>query len=100
MNKAVINHMRSMSRHLGEIQNDVENCQLGLAFLGDVFKACKGMTIDEASAKGLGHIIHTLNVDLEGTDADFDELRKFFGSCEGEEAIDLDHMGGLGPAKD
>ena len=99
MNKAVINHMRSMSRHLSDIQDDVENCQAGLAFLGYVFKACKGMTIDEESAKGLGYIIHTMNIDLVGTDADFDELRKFFGSCEEEQAIDLDQMGGHGPAK-
>ncbi len=100
MNKAVINHMRSMSLRLGEIQNGVESCRSGLAFLGDVFKACNGMTMDETSAKGLGHIIHILNVDLEATDADFDELRKFFGTGDGEQVIDLDQMDGHGPAKD
>ncbi|UJX41092.1 hypothetical protein K9F62_20835 [Desulfovibrio sp. JY] len=96
MSNPAINRMRTLSLHLSDIQNDVENCQAGLAFLGDVLKACRRMTMDGTSAKGLGHIIHTLNVDLEGTDADFDELRKFFGAGDGERVIDLDQMGGHG----
>jgi hypothetical protein len=94
MSRQITNHMRSMSRHLGEIQDGVENCRAGLAFLGYVLKACRGMTMDETSAKGLGHIIHTLNVDLEATEADFDELGKYFGVGEGEQVIDLDQMSG------
>jgi len=89
-----------MSRHLGEIQDGVESCRSGLAFLGYVLKACRGMTMDETSAQGLGHILHTLNVDLEATEADFEELGKFFGGDEEEHVIDLDQMGGHGPAKD
>lgn len=100
MGNAVINHMRTMSRHLQEIQEGVENCRSGLAFLGDILKACGGMTMDERSAKGLGYIIHILNVDLEATDANFDELGKFFGIGEGEEVVNLDQMGGHGPTKD
>jgi hypothetical protein len=94
MSRPVINHLRAMSRRLNEIENCVENCRAGLAFLGYALKACRGMTMNEPSAKGLGHIIHTLNVDLEATEADFDELGKFFSSGDGEQVIDLDQMSG------
>ena len=99
MSRPVIDHMLDMARHLGDLQDGVESCRSGLAFLGYVLKACRGMTMDERSAKGLGHIIHTLNVDLEATEADFDELGKFFGGDEGEHVIDLDQMGGNGQEK-
>ena len=100
MNRAVVDNLRTMSRHLGEIQDGVESCRSGLAFLGYAFKACCGMTLDERSAKGLGHILHILNVDLEATESEFEAVEQFLSDGQEEHVIDLDQMGGHGPAKD
>ena len=100
MSSPSTSYLHNMSRHLGEIQDGVESCRSGLAFLGYVLKACRGMTMDETSAQGLGHILHTLNVDLEATESEFEAVEQFLSDGQEEHVIDLDQMGGHGPAKD
>lgn len=99
MNRPVLDQRSEMAQHLEEVQRGVEDCRAGLTFLGYVFKRCDGMDLGERSAKGLGHILHSLVADIEGIEGDFDTLEQFFKGQAGEQVIDLDHMGGRGQGR-
>jgi hypothetical protein len=99
MDRATMDQRRSMARHLVEIQRGTEDCRAGLAFLGQVFKECGDMTLNDQAAQGLGHILHSLVADIEGIEGDLDKLEQYFHGGEGEQPIDLDRVGGRVPAK-
>jgi len=94
-----LSRVQSLSLCLADIPDSLADCRAGLVFLGDLCKKCPGLALTEVTARGLGHILHGLTADIEGTESGFKALEQFFTGRQEEHAIDLDQMDGHGPAK-
>ena len=91
-----LSRVQSLSLCLADIQDSLADCRAGLAFLGDLCKKCPGLALTEVTARGLGHILHGLTADIEGTESGFEALEQFFTGRQEEHVVDLDQVPAYG----